>query len=593
MCKEGLLPSPLTHSVVNQSHPQIVKQHIHQMIRKTMISSHHHAILLLLLVLLVTTAAAVPPEPFTQDQCKKKLKPGQSLSLSSRSAICRTTRSGGIYQFGLVPQNQMASTDKTVDLATTSSLLEKEDQQSKQQKLPSPRECGEKAVCSIPFPDTKPIQTPDIVCLADAQYCGNDVYVGRDPANGCAFKPCPFQFCAGDTFYHPFCMPNHCRCGENGDPGCTKMACTDQCSDNSDCEAVVRSQTAQPDVYPLCQCEARSTNPTIQNKFDQCLGEVDGNCANAKCIENSCQGLKAVCTKDRICALAPSQCPGINEPCMNSENHAACIDLEERGCKSILIMESCPLQFGCDDSDGNVANGEAQQAADPQEDDTISSGTLQLLRVGREGNVQQLWTATNSDGEPAVGNTVQLHEDGNLVLYNTESSSTSSTSVCGGIAGIQCPGDMVCVFTDKNCDPDCGGVDCSGVCAERVDAIDGPFCGGLAGFECPDGAFCVDQKGDSCSPNCFGADCAGLCIIPSSTTSKVDLQTESAGAVPVWETGCAGDSGTRPVVILSNVRTVFKKRQSIVKVVRKLPTSTKDWWVRGDGREVKKCARRR
>jgi len=76
--------------------------------------------------------------------------------------------------------------------------------------------------------------------------------------------------------------------------------------------------------------------------------------------------------------------------------------------------------------------------------------------------------------------------------------------------------------------------------------------------------------------------------------AMMDVKSEwPADATPVWETGCAGDGDTRPRLLLSSVKTVFKKRQSIVKVVRKLPTSTKDWWVRGDGREVKKCARRR
>jgi len=561
-----------------------------------MTSSHHPthslapALLLLLLFAIVTqiplittaAAAAVPPEPFTRDQCRKKLKPGQSLSLSSRPAICRTTRSGDTYQFGLVAQTTSTSTSKTVVVDVAPSSTQKQDQP------PTPRECGERAVCSIPFPDSKnPSENSDMFCTADVQYCGNDVYVGRDPANGCAFKPCPFQFCAGDVFYDPFCMPNHCRCGDNGGtPGCTKIACTEQCSDDSECEAVVRSRTAQSEVYPLCQCEARSSKPSIKNRFDQCLGEVDGNCAISKCT-NKCQGLKAVCTKDKLCALAPaSQCPDINEPCMNAENHAACTDLERQGCTSIAVMESCPLQFSCGEWEG-----EAEQTADPQEDGR-SSGTLQLLRVGREGNVQHIWTALDNDGEPAVGDSVQLHENGNLALYN-KSEESRSTSVCGGPDEIQCPSDMICVFTDKDCDPDCGKEDCVGICGERVDAIDSSFCGGIAGFQCLDGAFCVDDKGDFCSPNCGGADCGGMCIVSSSIMDKVDLQSESAGTVPVWETGCVGDSDTRPRVLLSNVKTVFKKRQSIVKVVRKLPTSTKDWWVRGDGREVKKCARRR
>lgn len=542
----------------------------------------YYLLLLAAALLLLTTTEAVPPEPFTQDQCRKKLKPGQSLSLSSRPAICRTTRSGDTYQFGLVAEPSMS---KTEDFSLS----------ARQKDQKPPRECGDKAVCTISFPESdKPINIPDIACTMDVQYCGNDVYVGRDPANGCAFKPCPFQFCAGDTFYHPFCMPNHCRCGDSGGtPGCTKIACIDQCSDDSDCEAVVRSKSAQSEVYPLCQCEARSTIPFIKNRFDECLGQGDGNCAMAKCA-NTCEGLKAVCTKDKICALAPdTQCPSIDKPCMNAENHAACTDLERRGCSSITIMESCPLQFGC--SEGN---GEAEQILDPQTNG--GKATLQLIRVGREGNVQHIWTATVEDGEPAVGDSLQLHENGNLAFYDMtpakEGEKTNTNEICGGPDNISCPGDdVVCIFGDKNCDPDCGDKNCFGICGQKVDAIGSTFCGGFAGFQCPDSALCLEDKGDSCSPNCGGADCAGVCIVTSSVmNNKVDEQSRvSDGATPIWETGCDGDSNTRPRALISNVKTVFKKRQSIVKVVRKLPTSTKDWWVRGDGREVKKCARRR
>jgi hypothetical protein len=38
---------------------------------------------------------------------------------------------------------------------------------------------------------------------------------------------------------------------------------------------------------------------------------------------------------------------------MNEENHAACLQLETDGCKSIQVFESCPLQFVCDDEPYN------------------------------------------------------------------------------------------------------------------------------------------------------------------------------------------------------------------------------------------------
>jgi hypothetical protein len=46
-----------------------------------------------------------------------------------------------------------------------------------------------------------------------------------------------------------------------------------------------------------------------------------------------------------------SQCPDPENSCMNNENYKQCRDIEDNGCKSILTLESCPLQFGCGDGD--------------------------------------------------------------------------------------------------------------------------------------------------------------------------------------------------------------------------------------------------
>ena len=44
-----------------------------------------------------------------------------------------------------------------------------------------------------------------------------------------------------------------------------------------------------------------------------------------------------------------SMCPPINDACMNEDNYQECLDVEANCDGHILIMESCPLQFGCDD----------------------------------------------------------------------------------------------------------------------------------------------------------------------------------------------------------------------------------------------------
>ena len=68
----------------------------------------------------------------------------------------------------------------------------------------------------------------------------------------------------------------------------------------------VRTATAQPGLYPMCQCEARSTVGTIASRFDECLGEDTGagrGCEYGRCA-NMCEGLTAICSSEGRCVLA-------------------------------------------------------------------------------------------------------------------------------------------------------------------------------------------------------------------------------------------------------------------------------------------------
>ncbi|MDH3285202.1 MAG: hypothetical protein OEQ13_10710 [Acidobacteriota bacterium] len=38
------------------------------------------------------------------------------------------------------------------------------------------------------------------------------------------------------------------------------------------------------------------------------------------------------------------------------------------------------------------------------------------------------------------------------------------------------------------------------------------FCGGVAGIECPDNLICVDDHRDDCCPQAGGTDCGGVCV---------------------------------------------------------------------------------
>ena len=83
---------------------------------------------------------------------------------------------------------------------------------------------------------------------------------------------------------------------------------------------------------------------------------------------------------------SPSNAQGVctrvaatDEACMNEENLQACQDLEASGCTNIAIMESCPLQFGCDD---DAASSEGD---DPNE--TVTSDPTSCETVDMRGNV--------------------------------------------------------------------------------------------------------------------------------------------------------------------------------------------------------------
>lgn len=120
---------------------------------------------------------------------------------------------------------------------------------------------------------------------------------------------------------------------------------------------------------------------------------------------------------------------------------------------------------------------------------------------------------------------------------------------CGGITGLDCPLNYLCV--DKRgdgCNPDKGGADCIGECKQRCGLAVGQgcakgkechnyqgggcdpetdencvgfcrkkktYCAGLTGVQCPAGLECVDRK-VGCP---IAADCPGVCRKLNSTTT--------------------------------------------------------------------------
>jgi hypothetical protein len=47
--------------------------------------------------------------------------------------------------------------------------------------------------------------------------------------------------------------------------------------------------------------------------------------------------------------VTKSSCPAPTEGCMNADNHKACLEAEAKCPGKVLTLESCPLQFACED----------------------------------------------------------------------------------------------------------------------------------------------------------------------------------------------------------------------------------------------------
>lgn len=80
---------------------------------------------------------------------------------------------------------------------------------------------------------------------------------------------------------------------------------------------------------------------------------------------------------------------------------------------------------------------------------------------------------------------------------------------------------MYCAFNDPSC---CGPT----FCQPKAPAV--KVCGGIAGIACAANEVCVDDPTDSCDPSQGGADCGGVCQ-PKATSTPCGHNTCGAGKV--------------------------------------------------------------
>ena len=109
--------------------------------------------------------------------------------------------------------------------------------------------------------------------------------------------------------------------------------------------------------------------------------------------------------------------------------------------------------------------------------------------------------------------------DSDCVGCNCETICVSTTSFCGGFAGIRCLDGLECVDDPSDdCDPDCGGSDCGGICVSLTDLSQSRTCGRF-----------FDTKGDNCSPSCGGEMCGGFCAKTIGSPCDDSLNGEGCG----------------------------------------------------------------
>lgn len=103
--------------------------------------------------------------------------------------------------------------------------------------------------------------------------------------------------------------------------------------------------------YP--SCVRRDFEPDLEGMSAWCLSSQNYSVCGFSTGPCKCQAGECVDGSPTITcpAVEPVQsvCGTATDSCMNDDNFVECRDLEDNGCDSIQIMESCPVQFSCSD----------------------------------------------------------------------------------------------------------------------------------------------------------------------------------------------------------------------------------------------------
>jgi len=199
------------------------------------------------------------------------------------------------------------------------------------------------------------------------------------------------------------------------------------CDDFEPCNNITGKFVAQ-DFYLGMVLDDPAYDPCDLDVYNPCAERVAEGTTECRAVDGQIECIPPELvlqqSDSRQCLVnnATSQCPEPTAACMNEENHADCLQLEQSGCVQILILESCPLQFACDASLPPDTTQGPTNTAVPSSLTATSSPTTITSTVNETGPPQPSATM-NPSSPPSLMNSMLVTP----TLDPTLSNMTNST----------------------------------------------------------------------------------------------------------------------------------------------------------------------
>ena len=229
--------------------------------------------------------------------------------------------------------------------------------------------------------------SPNDPCMNDGNY---NQCIELIEVEGCqqlfVMESCPLQFGCGDDETEPPPSPtpptnpcgsptdpcmndeNYNECVEIVEGGCQQVfvmeSCPLQfgCGDNSD-GGDTDPPPSPPDDIDVSSVCGTPTDPCMNDvNYKECIELVENGCLDIISMDSCPYGFACGSSvippepDDTTNTTSISSnydfCDNLlksDSACMNDENHKKCVEQIDQGCQNVAVLESCPLQFGCDD----------------------------------------------------------------------------------------------------------------------------------------------------------------------------------------------------------------------------------------------------